>query len=176
MFFSSWQSLLRVLVVGVLAYVGLIFLLRMSGKRTLSKMNAFDFIVTVAMGSTLATVLLSKQVALLEGILAFALLIGLQYAATWTAVRSDRFQSLIKARPRLLAHKGRIFDEALIEERVSREELKAALREQGLPGVGAAEAVILETDGTMSVVPMMDDADFSALDTVGGMPETPGPR
>lgn len=81
-FFDSWTTLLRTLVVGVLAYVTMVAFLRISGKRTLSKMNAFDLIVTVALGSTLATVLLSKDVALAEGALAFALLIGLQFVVT----------------------------------------------------------------------------------------------
>ena len=57
-FFNGWGNLLRVIVVGLLAYATLIFFLRISGNRTLSKMNAFDLIVTVALGSTLATVLL----------------------------------------------------------------------------------------------------------------------
>ncbi len=55
------------MVVVVLAYLALVFLLRISGKRTLSKMNAFDLVVTVALSSTLATMLLSKSVALLPG-------------------------------------------------------------------------------------------------------------
>jgi len=73
---------------GVLAYVALVVFLRVSGKRTLSKMNAFDLVVTVALGSTLATVLLSKDVALAEGVLAFALLISLQFVVTWSSVRA----------------------------------------------------------------------------------------
>lgn len=67
MFFDSWDGLLWVVVVGVLAYAVLILLLRVSGKCTLSKMHAFDLVVTVALGSTLATVLLSESVALAEG-------------------------------------------------------------------------------------------------------------
>ena len=74
MFFTHWFDLARVLIVGVSAYAALVFLLRISGKRTLSKMNAFDLVVTVALGSTLATILLSKDVALAEGLLALALL------------------------------------------------------------------------------------------------------
>ncbi len=46
MFFNGWESLLRTLVVGVLAYISLVLSLRISGKRTLAKMNAFDLIVT----------------------------------------------------------------------------------------------------------------------------------
>ena len=62
MFFASWTGLLRVLMVGTLAYAAFVFLLRILGKRMLSKMNAFDLVVTVALGSTLATVLSSKSV------------------------------------------------------------------------------------------------------------------
>ncbi|MBD0377567.1 MAG: DUF421 domain-containing protein, partial [Flavisolibacter sp.] len=68
-FFDSWESIIRTIIITVLAYALLIFLLRTSGKRTLSKMNAFDFIVTVALGSTLATVMLNKNVALIDGVL-----------------------------------------------------------------------------------------------------------
>jgi uncharacterized membrane protein YcaP (DUF421 family) len=131
MFFDSWAGLLRVLVVGTLAYAALVVLLRVTGKRTLSKMNAFDLIVTVALGSTLATVLLSKDVALAEGVLAFALLVLLQLAITWLSVRSERFQALVKAEPRLLLHQGRLLPEPLRRERVTGEEIRAAVRSQG---------------------------------------------
>ena len=83
MFFQSWSSLAATAITGVSAYIALIVTLRLSGKRTLAKMNAFDFVVTVALGSTLATVLLSKDVPLAEGVLAFALLIALQFAVAW---------------------------------------------------------------------------------------------
>lgn len=78
-FFDSWESILRTLIISVLAYGSLVVILRISGKRTLSKMNAYDLIVTVALGSTLATVLLNKDVALADGVLTFILLISLQY-------------------------------------------------------------------------------------------------
>lgn len=58
--FNGWSGLARVMIVAVAAYVALIIVLRVSGKRVLSKMNAFDLIVTVAIGSAFATILLSK--------------------------------------------------------------------------------------------------------------------
>lgn len=152
MFFDSSHALLRVLVVGSLAYAALVLLLRVSGKRTLSKFNAFDFVVTVAIGSTLATVLLSKQVALAEGVLAFLVLIGLQMAITWLSVRSPRFQNLIKAEPRLLLLRGRVIESALRAERVTTEELMAALRGQGYADPNGLFAVVLETDGSIAVI------------------------
>jgi uncharacterized membrane protein YcaP (DUF421 family) len=102
MFFEDSSALLRTLIVGSLAYVSLILLLRFSGKRTLAKWNAFDFVVTVAFGSTLATALLSKDVTLAQGVLAFGLLVALQWIITWLSVRSTKVEGWVKAQPRLL--------------------------------------------------------------------------
>jgi uncharacterized membrane protein YcaP (DUF421 family) len=166
MFFAGWTGPLRVLVVGTLAYAALVFLLRVSGKRTLSKMNAFDLVVTVALGSTFATVLLSKSVALVEGVLAFALLIFLQLAITWLSVRSEAFQGFVKARPRLLLHRGRLLPGALEEERVTEEEVRAALRAQGVASLEEAGAVVLETDGSFSVLKSIGEGGASTLANV----------
>ncbi len=81
-FFSSADTLWRTLVVSLVAYLCLVVLLRVSGKRTLSKMNAFDFVVTIALGSTLATILLNKDTSLAEGVMALGLLVGLQFLIT----------------------------------------------------------------------------------------------
>ena len=69
LFFSGWGVLARTVILGVTSYAALVFLLRASGKRTLSKMNMFDFVITVAFGSTLASMLVSKNVALAQGVL-----------------------------------------------------------------------------------------------------------
>ena len=76
MWFQSWSDLLRVLLVGTAGYAAVVVLLRVTGKRTLAKLNAFDLVVTVALGSTLATILLSADVSWSEGALALALLAG----------------------------------------------------------------------------------------------------
>jgi uncharacterized membrane protein YcaP (DUF421 family) len=111
-FFGGFSSLLRILIVGVLGYVWLVVLLRISGKRTLTKLNAFDLVVTVALGSTLATVLLNKNVALAEGFLAFGLLVFLQYSITFLSVRAPAFKRIIKSEPSLLVHNGEVLEAA----------------------------------------------------------------
>ena len=152
MFFQGWNGLLRVAVVGTLAYFALILLLRLSGKRTLSKMNAFDFVVTVALGSTLATVLLSKDVALAEGITAFCVLIILQFIVTKLSLNSKTIENLVKAEPALLCFRGRFLEDALHQERVTKDEVRAAVRAQGIAALEETEAVVLETDGTFTVI------------------------
>ncbi len=151
MFFANAQGISRVVVIGVLAYIALVLALRVTGKRTLSKLNAFDLIVTVALGSTLATVLLSKDVPLAEGITAFLVLILLQYAVTWTSVRSRHVRNWVKAEPRLLFRDGAYLEGAMREERVTHDEVLAAIRQQGHAETDAVHSVVLETDGSMSV-------------------------
>jgi uncharacterized membrane protein YcaP (DUF421 family) len=151
-FFTNWNDILRVIVVGAAAYVGLVVILRVSGKRTLSKLNAFDFVVTVALGSTLASVLTSRTLSLAEGLAALALLVGLQLAVTWTAVRSKSFNHAIKAEPSLLLRDGELLHEALRRERVTPDEVMSAIRDAGASRFGDASAVILESDGTLTAL------------------------
>ena len=152
MIFDGWFGLVRVVVVGSAAYAALVLLLRVSGQRTLAKLNAFDLVVTVALGSTLGTVLLSESVALAGGLLAFALLVGLQYAVAWLSVRSLRFGALVKSEPSLLLHRDRFLDEAMRRRRVMRDEVVSALRSSGLSRPEDAAGVVLEADGSLSVV------------------------
>ncbi len=152
MFFDGWDELLRVFVVGSLAYIGLVAFLRVSGKRTLAKMNAFDLVVTVALGSTLATILLSSDVSLSEGLLAFVLLCSLQYAVAWLSVRSRRFREIIKSEPALLLRNGEYLRGAMRAERVTEDEIRAAVRSSGYADPSQVAAVVLETDGSFSVI------------------------
>lgn len=159
MFFDSWAGLVRVVVVGTCAYAALVVLLRVSGKRTLAKLNAFDFVVTVALGSTLATVLLSSSVALAEGVLALALLVTLQYAVAQASTRSRTVERLVKSEPTLV-YRGGFLHDAMRRERVTTDEVLQAARGQGHADLGAVAAVVLETDGTLSFLgepPPQDD-------------------
>lgn len=151
-FFNGWFTLLRTTVVGILAYAALIVFLRYSGKRTLAKMNAFDLVVTVSLGSTLATIMLSTDVALAQGLLALALLIALQFLMTWTSVRWGWVRRTITGEPSLLLFRGQFLQGALRRTRLTEEEVRAAVRSQGLPMVEEVEAVVLETDGSLSVI------------------------
>jgi uncharacterized membrane protein YcaP (DUF421 family) len=151
-FFQGWGGILRVIVVGTITYAGLVLVLRLTGKRTLSKMNAFDLIVTVALGSALASTMLSKSTPLVEGLTGLVLLVALQYAITWLSVRSEWVQGLVKAQPAILVHRGRFQRAAMRRERVTEEEVLAALRGQGADSLNDTMTVVIETDGSLSVL------------------------
>ncbi|MBX3065594.1 MAG: DUF421 domain-containing protein [Anaerolineae bacterium] len=152
MLFQSMSEIVRTLLVGTLAYAGLILLVRISGKRSLSKMSAFDLVVTVALGSILATILLNEDVALAEGMTAVGLLLFLQYAITYLAVRSKTVASLVRAEPTMVFYEGEFLYDTMKRERLIVDEIEAAIRKSGTPLLKKVQAVILETDGSLSVL------------------------
>jgi len=123
MVIDNWYGLLRVVVVGVCTHFCLVILLRGTRKRTPSKLNAFDFVVTVALGSTLATVLLSSTVSLAGGVTALALLTGLQYAVTWTSVRWRPVRRAVRSEPTMIVYQGTLLRDAMRRERVTESEV-----------------------------------------------------
>ena len=143
---------MRTVVVGIASYAALIAVVRISGKRTLSKLNAFDLVVTVALGSTVATILLSKDVALVEGLTALALLVGLQFVVAYLSVRSSAVSGLVKSEPTLVVRRGQMLHDAMRRERLAETEVEQAARINGAASVEEIEAMILETDGSFSVV------------------------
>lgn len=112
--------------------------------------------------------LLSKDVALAEGALAFALLIGLQFVVTWSSVRSRRVRQWVTGEPVILLHRGEFLPTAMRRARVTKDELRAAVRSAGFASLCDVEAVVLETDGSFSVVGRQEDSGSSSLEGVRG--------
>lgn len=168
MFFAEPELLLRTFLVAALAYAALVLLLRLSGKRTLAKWNAFDLVVTVALGSSFASVILSPDSPAAQGVLAFAALIAFQLAVTWVAVRMPRFEKAIKSRPAALLRDGKPDEAAMKRERVTLGEVRAAIRSQGIARLEEVALVVLETDGSISVIRDLGDGRPSALSDVRG--------
>jgi uncharacterized membrane protein YcaP (DUF421 family) len=152
MLYEDWATLARTLLAAPLAYVALLLVVRISGKRALAKLNAFDLVITVALGSVLASVAVTPDVTLASGAAAFALLVGLQYLIALLSARKGAFQRLVKARPTLLVRDGAVVGDALAGQRVARSEILQVLRQHGLASLDECAALVLETDGTMSVV------------------------
>ncbi|WP_249116729.1 DUF421 domain-containing protein [Ciceribacter sp. L1K23] len=128
MVFQNWSGIVRTVLVGALAYAVLVLFLRISGKRTLAKLNAFDLVVTVALGSTLSAIMLQESIALAEGATALALLILLQFLVTFFSVRSPGFARAVRSEPALLARNGAFCENAMVRERITKDEALSAIR------------------------------------------------
>lgn len=151
-FFDEWEPVVRVVVVGSLGYVALVGLLRASGKRTLAQMNSFDFVITVATGATFGRVLTARSIPLVETVTAFALLIALQFLVSSAQTRSPWFASVITAEPTLLCFRGQLRTSELRRVRLTEDEVLAAVRQQGAGSLEEVGAIVMESDGSLSVV------------------------
>lgn len=165
-FFSNWYSIIRIIIITIIAYPALILILRISGKRTLSKMNAFDLIITIAIGSIFATVILSKDVSLSEGILAFAMLVFFQYLITYFSSRNKKVSELVKSSPTLMAYKGQLLKANMLKERIDEDEIWAIIRKKGYSSLEETAAIVLETDGSLSVIDHIKDLEAPPIKTL----------
>lgn len=174
-FFSSWANLARVLGAGIVAYAGLVLVLRVSGKRTLAKLNAFDLVVTVALGSTLSALMMPGDATLVDGIAVLVLLVVAQFAIAWLMVRWPRVRRLVRSEPTLLLYRGEWQDDAMRRERITRVEVLSQVRSSGAVYLEDVEAAVLETDGTVSVLGRSNRArGSSTLVGVSGAPVEAG--
>ncbi len=168
MWFDGWDSVGRTALTAAVAYVALVVMLRATGKRTLSKMNVFDFVVTIALGSILASVILLSDVTFADGLAALLSLILLQFGMTWLQVRVAWFEDLVKAEPTLLAYDGLLLRDAMRHARITEREVHGAVRSAGYAALDDVEAVVLETNGTFSVI-TSGASDPGAMQSVQGL-------
>ena len=168
MFFDDAGDIVRLLVLGPLLYGWLILVLRVVGKRTLAQLDAFDLIVTVALGSTFASSLLSGTVSLVEGLTALAMLALLQLALAWAASKKARVRHVVTSRPRLLVQGGELRHDAMDDERVTEDMVLQAVRSSGTGGLEEVAALVLETNGKFSVITSSSLGSGSALVGVDG--------
>lgn len=161
-FFSGWEPLARLLVVGTLTYVALVFVLRISGSRSLASMNAFDFIVTVAIGAVFGRALTATAVSLSEVTISLILLVVLQYVVATAQTRWSGLMGIVTTPPALLYYRGQYLHAAMRRERVTEAEMQAAVRKKELGSMTEVEAIVLESSGEFSVIESLGDG--SALD------------
>lgn len=151
-FYGGIEPLIRIVVTGSLAYFSLIVLLRISGQRTLVQLNAFDFVITIAIGSTLGRLITAKGVSLAESVTAFFTLIFLQYLVSWLTIRSSTFDNLVTASPSLLYFRGQFLRKAMKKQRVTQEQLLAVVRNNRIGSLEHVEAIVMESAGTIAVI------------------------
>ena len=149
---ADMSLLPRVLVTTALSYAYIVVLIRLSGKRTVAHMNSFDWIVSVAVGSLLARAILTPDDTV-EAWIAIAALIGLQHGLTRATVARASVARVVKSEPRLVVDRGALLPHAMRAARINSAEVLAALREAGLSDLSDVGAMVLETDGGLSVIP-----------------------
>ena len=164
MWFTGWEPIGRAVLFSAGAYLALISLVRLLGHRTISKMNPGDFVVTVALGSVVASLIIHDDVSLVQGLTAVGALLGLQFVTEKLTTKSKRLRQVADGRPVLLAYQGRLLHDNMRREHVDEEDVLAAAREKGIGRLADIHAVVLEVDGEFSVIAAKDAGDETLKD------------
>ncbi|MDO1512222.1 DUF421 domain-containing protein [Maribacter confluentis] len=160
LFDTTWENVLLIIASAIGIYLSIIILTRISGKRSFSKMSSFDFAMTVAVGSIVATTILSSSVKLIEGIVGLIAIYGLQISIA-LARRKKSIQELVDNSPLLLMDGEKIIDANLLKARVTEGDLRSKLREANVTDLQQIKAVVFETTGDISVLHKKDDKPLS---------------
>lgn len=151
LFFKDWESIWHVIICASISYIALFIFIRISGKRTLAKLNAFDFVVTVTLGSTLSFMILA-EISIAEGLTSLIIIIALQYLLAYGAKKSHRLEKIINCAPTLLFYNGKFIEDAMTLEVITEEEVYAEIRRCGLENLSDVRAVVMELNGEISVI------------------------
>lgn len=159
---SSWKTLPLVFASTLGVYLLIIAYTRAFGLRSFSKMSSFDFAATVAVGSLMATTIVSPSPSLVQGAAALLSLYVLQRALAWMRQRSDAVAKIVDNDPILLMAGETILEENLKKTGITRSDLRSKLREANVLTLAQVRAVVLETTGDISV--LHGDADGPELE------------
>ena len=157
------QPIIRIIIVGVSAYLAIVLILRVSGKRTLASMSAFDFVIAVAVGAVFGRTLTTKDLSISEALTAFILLAVLQFVFAYLEGKSKVFKKIFNTSPTLLYYKGEFLQKNLHKERLDKSKVIGAARKKGFGNMDDVAAVILEIDATLSVIGKSSEGESSTF-------------
>jgi uncharacterized membrane protein YcaP (DUF421 family) len=144
----------EVVVRVALVYLFLVIVLRISGKREVGQMSILELVVVLLISDAVQNSMVGENSSVWGGMVAVLTLLGLDYGLSVLTHRSRRLRRAIEGEPRLLVRDGRLLSKALREEGVDAEDVRSAVRQEGLARIEDVRMAVLETDGSISVVPM----------------------
>jgi uncharacterized membrane protein YcaP (DUF421 family) len=137
----------------VLVYLAVFLGLRLAGKRELGQMTVFDLVVVLLISNAVQNAMVGPDLSVQGGIVAAATLLGLDRLAATLRLHGGVWGRLIEGTPSVLVEDGQLIEPHLRKERIERSELEMVLREHGLESLESVRLAVLETDGSISIVP-----------------------
>jgi uncharacterized membrane protein YcaP (DUF421 family) len=145
-----WQIVLRALAVYAAVFVGF----RLLGKRELGQMTVFDLVLILLISNAVQNAMVGPDSSLQGGLVAAAVLLAVNRLAAESRLRSPLLDRLFEGRSAVLVEHGQLVTGQLRKQRVAEEDLELAMREHGIESLDQVQLAVLETDGTISIVPV----------------------
>jgi uncharacterized membrane protein YcaP (DUF421 family) len=167
----SMHDALRTLLTGAIVYITVTIVLRVTGKRSLSTYHALDFVVVVALGSSIATAVMMTSLSWSSRAVAVGIPIALQAGVAFISSRSRKFEHFVTAKPAMLVENGQYLHEMMLHETMTEDEVNHAVRTEGIGSLADVAAVILEKNGELTVIPRANLGDGSMLRNIRRVPK-----
>lgn len=158
------ETVLRV----ALIYLAIVVGLRVLGKREFGQLSPLELVSLLLIPEIVSQAIVREDFSLTNAMIGLATLFSLVFMTSLLAVRSKRFQDAIESSPTVLAYKGRLIQDHLLQERVTPGEIFAEMRRVGLEQLSQVKWAMLETDGKISIVPA-EPSDTQPADEKAGM-------
>jgi uncharacterized membrane protein YcaP (DUF421 family) len=143
-----WELVIR----GVIVYIFLIALLRVTGKRQVGQLAPFDLVLLLVLSNAVQNSMNAGDNSLIGGLISAATLIGANGLVGMVTFRSKRLEAIVEGRPQILIHNGKVFEDVMANARLTHHELNAALRQSGYTCIEEIHSAVLENNGTISFV------------------------
>jgi uncharacterized membrane protein YcaP (DUF421 family) len=136
-----------------IVYGFLVLAMRITGKREVGQMSVFELVVILIISDAVQNSMVGENTSIWGGLIAVATLLVLDFVLHSVSLRSPRFRKALQGEPRLLIRDGQVLERALKEESIGVDEVAAAVRAHGVERIDEVAIAVLETNGSISVIP-----------------------
>lgn len=143
----------------VLVYFFLVGGLRVAGKRELAQLNPFDLVVLLTLSNTVQNAIIGSDNSLLGGLIGASTLLAVNYLVVRFLYRHQRLERVVEGEPDFLVRHGRVRNDRLAKELISRTELELAARRQGIASLADVEEAVIEPGGAIVFTPRKPSPD-----------------
>lgn len=149
----SLKTAVEIIMRSLVVYLVLLIGFRLAGKREIGQFTPFDLVLILLIANAVQNAMVGSDTSLIGGVIAAITLLAINFIVSIASQRSHVLEGLTTGNPTILINKGRIVKAHMEREKVTREELDAALREHGIDKISNVQIAVLEIDGSISVVP-----------------------
>lgn len=137
---------------GALLYVVMLVILRVSGKRTVGQLTAFDLVLLLMLSEFTQQTVVGDHPSWGVGLLAVVVLVGIDVLMGWATARSEKLDRMVDGAPLVIVSRGTALHDRLAKEHLNLDEVLAAARREGLERLDQIELAVLEADGRISII------------------------
>ena len=142
-----WELVVR----GLVVYVFLIVLLRLTGKRQIGQLSPFDLVLLLILSNAVQNSMNAGDNSLVGGLISATTLVAVNYLVGFVAFKSKKLEAIIEGRPQVIIHQGKLFEDVMNEAKLTRQELDSTLRQSGYFAIKDIKLAILENNGSVTV-------------------------